>query len=33
MLLAEISLDSAVDLGNGDAVLLQFGGSDLVLGG
>lgn len=33
LLLAKISLDSAVNLGNWDAVLLELGGSNLVLGG
>jgi len=33
MLLAEVSLDCAVDLGDWDTVLLELCGSDLVLGG
>ena len=33
LLLAKIGLDSAVNLGNWDAVLLELGGSNLVLGG
>jgi hypothetical protein len=32
LLLAKIGLDSAVDLGNWDVVLLQLSGSNLVLG-